>query len=100
MAFDNRSSPPALGALSAVKLTHVAAQLRSRVEAVLSDPIAVVGMGCRFPGPASTPMEFWARLCEGAACTREVPPTRWDSSTSSMTRTRTRRARCIRVTQG
>jgi len=41
------------------------------------EPIAVVGIGCRFPG-AKNPEAFWQLLCEGGDAIAEVPPNRWD----------------------
>lgn len=41
------------------------------------EPVAIVGMGCRFPGAAS-PAQFWQLLCAGHAGITEVPPDRWD----------------------
>nr|VFJ91500.1 MAG: Acyl transferase domain-containing protein [Candidatus Kentron sp. LFY] len=41
-------------------------------------PIAIIGMGCRFPGDAETPQKFWEMLCEGRDGVIEVPPDRWD----------------------
>ncbi|HJT58388.1 MAG TPA: amino acid adenylation domain-containing protein [Ktedonobacteraceae bacterium] len=40
------------------------------------EPIAIVGIGCRFPG-ANTPQAFWELLREGRESIREVPPDRW-----------------------
>ncbi len=42
------------------------------------EPIAIIGMGCRFPG-ANTPQEFWNLLREGKHAISEVPPTRWNA---------------------
>lgn len=42
-------------------------------------PIAVIGIGCRFPGGANTPAEFWRLLCEGADAVSEIMPRRWDA---------------------
>ncbi|HYR82565.1 MAG TPA: SDR family NAD(P)-dependent oxidoreductase [Terriglobia bacterium] len=42
-----------------------------------NEPIAVIGMGCRFPG-ASGPRAFWKVLCDGIDTVTEVPPDRWD----------------------
>jgi myxalamid-type polyketide synthase MxaE and MxaD len=42
------------------------------------DSIAVVGMGCRFPGGAEDPESFWELLKAGKDTVREVPRERWD----------------------
>ena len=46
------------------------------------EPIAIIGMGCRFPGPdgqaVTTPDAFWDLLCSGADIARPVPASRWD----------------------
>jgi len=39
-------------------------------------PIAIIGIGCRFPG-APSPKAFWRLLREGGNAVREVPPDRW-----------------------
>jgi len=45
----------------------------------LSEPIAVVGIGCRLPGGVNSPRELWAMLCEGGNGIREVPEERWNA---------------------
>ena len=41
------------------------------------EPLAIIGMGCRFPGGADSPRQFWDMLLAGTDATREVPPERW-----------------------
>ena len=45
------------------------------------EPLAVVGLACRFPGGANSPEAFWRLLCEGRDAIVEVPPTRWSLET-------------------
>ncbi len=42
--------------------------------------IAIVGMGCRFPGGAVTPEVYWRLLRAGEDAVGEVPPDRWDAN--------------------
>ncbi|MFD6397504.1 beta-ketoacyl synthase N-terminal-like domain-containing protein [Nocardia sp. NPDC060249] len=41
------------------------------------EPIAIIGLGCRFPGGANNPEAYWRLLCEGRDATSEVPQQRW-----------------------
>ena len=43
-----------------------------------SEPIAIIGMGCRFPGAANLDA-FWELLCNPQDVIREVPRERWDA---------------------
>ncbi len=43
------------------------------------EPLAIIGMGCHFPGGATSPDAFWALLCAGIDATRDVPDDRWDT---------------------
>ena len=42
------------------------------------DPIAIIGIGCRFPGGVNDPESFWKLLAEGREAVSEVPPDRWN----------------------
>ena len=69
-------------ALSSVKLALLSRQVRDDIDgaAVLAaEPIAIIGMGCRFPGGADNPDKFWELLRSGTDATRDVPPERWDA---------------------
>lgn len=43
-----------------------------------AEPIAVIGLGCRFPGGVTNPAEFWNFLAAGGDGIVDVPPERWD----------------------
>ncbi|MEV5107868.1 SDR family NAD(P)-dependent oxidoreductase, partial [Streptomyces massasporeus] len=51
----------------------------ARVRADGTEPIAVVGLGCRLPGGVDTPDHLWQALCEGLNAVREVPADRWNA---------------------
>ena len=42
-------------------------------------PLAIVGIGCHFPGGAHTPELYWDLMHSGTDATREVPETRWNA---------------------
>ncbi|MBF0469189.1 MAG: acyltransferase domain-containing protein, partial [Desulfamplus sp.] len=43
-----------------------------------TEPIAVIGMACRFPGRSDTPEKYWKLLSEGVDAITDVPDDRWD----------------------
>lgn len=56
-------------------------ETRSKLDALQyqqNEPIAIIGMGCRFPGNNNDPESFWQFLKQGTDAVREVPPERWD----------------------
>ena len=58
-------------------------KMRSRVKVLEKrerdrmDPIAIIGMGCRFPHGADNPQAFWSLLQNGIDAVTEVPSNRW-----------------------
>lgn len=54
---------------------------REELEARASEPIAIIGMACRFPGGANHPAAFWELLESGRDGICTVPPDRWDAQT-------------------
>lgn len=55
-------------------------ELRSKLDATKQsgkEPIAIVGMSCKFPG-ASNLEEYWQLLINGVNAVTEVPKSRWD----------------------
>ena len=41
-------------------------------------PVAVIGVGCRFPGGCDSPELFWELLARGGDAVGEIPRSRWD----------------------
>ena len=67
--------------LSPKRLAILATELQSKLEVNerrQKEPIAVIGIGCRFPGGVSTPEAYWELLCNGVDAIMEVPASRWD----------------------
>ncbi|SDI33714.1 Acyl transferase domain-containing protein [Actinokineospora alba] len=59
-----------------VDLTEARKRL-AEVEETRHEPIAVVGMACRYPGGGDTVESFWDLLRDGRTGVVEVPPSRW-----------------------
>ncbi|WNZ21413.1 SDR family NAD(P)-dependent oxidoreductase [Leptolyngbya sp. NK1-12] len=57
-------------------------QMRSKlqtIEAARTEPIAIVGIGCRLPGQVQNPADFWRLLQTGQNAITEVPADRWSN---------------------
>jgi len=64
-----------------LRLLQTLQEARTKIETlerIRSEALAIVGMGCRFPGNVSDPKGFWQVLSQGADAITEVPKTRWD----------------------
>lgn len=56
-------------------------QMQAKLEALENrqhEPIAIIGMGCRFPGGVENPDEFWQLLEGGIDAIAPVPQDRWN----------------------
>ena len=56
-------------------------QARLQLEALerqKNEPIAIIGMDCRFPGNANSPEAYWELLRNGIDAITDIPSDRWD----------------------
>ncbi len=76
--------PDCFATLSPLKRALLAVdELQSRLDAVEHagrEPVAVIGIGCRFPGGVHSTDTFWPLLRDGVSAIREVPAGRWDEA--------------------
>lgn len=47
-----------------------------------SEPVAVIGLGCRLPGGVHGPSDYWRLLTDGVDAIRRVPEDRWRDFTA------------------
>lgn len=67
--------------LSPQRLALLAIELNTRLEAAeaaQNDPIAVIGLGLRFPGGAHDARSYWDLLSAGVDAIQEIPASRFD----------------------
>jgi acyl transferase domain-containing protein len=68
-----------LARLPALKMALLTQELRAKTELLAAEPIAVVGMGCRFPGGGNNPEQYWRLLAKGVDAVAPVPKSRWNA---------------------
>ncbi|HEY6185241.1 MAG TPA: beta-ketoacyl synthase N-terminal-like domain-containing protein, partial [Terriglobales bacterium] len=69
--------------LPAAKLALAVRRARTQsgaAELLNSDPIAIIGMGCRLPGKVDSPESFWTLLQNGVDAIVDLPRGRWGSA--------------------
>ena len=78
MALENERKELLKNSLLAVE--EMQARLETSEQAK-HEPIAVIGLSCRFPGGANSPELYWELLHEGVDLVGPVPENRWPSET-------------------
>ena len=63
---------------SLIKINQLKDELAA-LKAQASEPIAIIGMSCRFPGGSSSLEQLWSNLCEGKSAIASMADKRWDS---------------------
>jgi acyl transferase domain-containing protein/acyl carrier protein len=78
---DKRLTRERIAQLTPKRLTLLALELQEQLDAAQRrgrEPVAIVGLACRFPGGANSPEQLWSALREGRDLIGEVPAERWD----------------------
>jgi acyl transferase domain-containing protein/acyl carrier protein len=68
--------------ISSAKLALMAARARQQADGAVdsgSEPIAIIGIGCRFPGAVTSPDDYWRLVRGGRNAITEVPADRWNA---------------------
>ncbi|RYP74293.1 hypothetical protein DL771_003114 [Monosporascus sp. 5C6A] len=63
------------------KEAHVTYHGSYDMKGPVTEPIAIIGTGCRFPGAASSPSKLWELLCQPKDLSRKVPLSRFNPDT-------------------
>lgn len=63
---------------SLIAIKKLKNQLAEKSTGGNDEKIAVVGIGCRFPGSINTPGRYWESLLNGEHLITSIPEERWD----------------------
>lgn len=75
MSSEKSQLSPAKRALIELKQMRLKIDQLTRAK---NEPIAIIGMGCRYPGGSNDPDSYWNMLNDGVDAITEVPADRWD----------------------
>ena len=65
--------------MTADQRTALTEQFDKASRIATAEPVAVVGIGCRFPGGVVGPDAYWTFLSNGGDAISEIPSERWDA---------------------
>lgn len=84
MSDPNKHDPQELLRNALVRIKDLKAKLQEH-QFKASEPIAIIGMACRFPAGGTDPEAFWRALETGVDGVRRIPQSRWsrDEGTST-----------------
>ncbi|APU26844.1 polyketide synthase [Mycobacterium tuberculosis variant caprae] len=68
-----------ISGMTAQQRTSLADEFDRVSRIAVAEPVAVVGIGCRFPGDVDGPESFWDFLVAGRNAISTVPTDRWDA---------------------
>ncbi|MBV8349880.1 MAG: polyketide synthase, partial [Mycolicibacterium sp.] len=68
-----------ISGMSAQQRTDLADEFDNAARIAGAEPVAVVGIGCRFPGDVNGPDSFWELLVNARNAISAVPADRWDA---------------------
>ncbi|SON62533.1 Phthiocerol/phenolphthiocerol synthesis polyketide synthase type I PpsB [Mycobacterium simulans] len=68
-----------MSAMTAPQRAALTDEFTKASRTTLAEPVAVVGIGCRFPGNVTDPESFWELLVQGRNAISAIPPDRWDA---------------------
>jgi len=77
MTTDNANSELSLIKRALQEVREMRAKMES-MEMTGREPIAIIGMACRFPGSVSNAEDFWRLLTSGTDAITEIPHDRWN----------------------
>jgi tyrocidine synthetase III len=77
LAYEYSTIESLSGFLASSDATSGSCDIGGRDTELHAQPVAIIGIGCRFPG-AHNPDAFWKLLCDGTDAITEVPAQRFD----------------------
>ncbi|HUH71889.1 MAG TPA: polyketide synthase, partial [Mycobacterium sp.] len=68
-----------ISGMSAQQRAALSEEFSRASRTTMAEPVAVVGIGCRFPGDVTGPDSFWELLVQGRNAISGTPADRWDA---------------------